>query len=413
VSLCKGAPIPTRQRLNLNGDWQVAQAGKDDWIPATVPGNIFTDLLAAGRIPDPFYRDNEGSLQWVGKSNWVYKRAFDVPDDVLKNESIRLRCDGLDTLASIKINGRDVGTANNMFRTWEFVIKSALVSGRNEIEIRFDSPYPVMAEGERRRALYEWIGSHEPKGRAYVRKEPCSFGWDWGPCLPGCGIWKNISIETFDRQGRINIVQILQNHSDKSVTLDVSVGVGTKMGEESQPFQAVLSVIDTSNPKKSIASAHIPISNGVGRGQLLIKHPRLWWPAGMGKQPLYNVTVELLDPAGNPTDTVTKRIGLRELKIVLPQGGSPLHFEANGIPFFARGANWIPCDSFPNRVGPEIYRRYVRDAAAVNMNTIRVWGGGYYEDDALFDACDEAGICVWLDCKFACSAQPAFEDAFM
>jgi beta-mannosidase len=405
-----GTAIPARQKLSLNGNWQVCQDGKDDWIPATVPGNVFTDLLAAGKIPDPFYRDNEGALQWVGKSNWVYKRNFDVPADVLKNERIVLRCEGLDTLATIKINGRDIGTTNNMFRTWEFDVKPALTIGSNEIEIRFDSPYPVMEKGESGRALYEWIGSHEPKGRAYVRKEPCSFGWDWGPCLPGCGIWKNISIETFD-QGRISDVLIGQNFSEKTVTLDVAVNAET--GENSRPLQAALSVFDTSHPNKQIASARVPVLNGTGRGQLLIKHPRLWWPNGMGDQPLYNVSVELLDANGKPIDTVTKRIGLRELKAVLPQDGNPLHFEVNGIPYFARGANWIPCDSFSNRVGPEIYRRYVRDAAAVNMNSLRFWGGGYYEDDALFDACDEAGICIWLDCKFACSAQPSFDDAFL
>ncbi len=410
VSLGKGATIQTRQKLSLNGSWQVSQAGKDDWIPATVPGNVFTDLLAAGKIPDPFYRDNERALQWVGKSNWVYRRTFDVPADVLKNDRVVLRCEGLDTLAGIQINGRDIGTANNMFRTWEFDVKPALTVGSNEIVIGFASPYPVMDKGESGRALYEWIGSHEPKGRAYVRKEPCSFGWDWGPCLPGCGIWKNISIETFN-QGRINDVLIGQNFSAKTVTLDVTVNA--EMGEAGRPLQAALSVFDRAHPNKQIASARVPISNSTGRGQLLIKHPRLWWPNGMGDQPLYNVSVELLDPEGNAIDSVTKRIGLRELKAVLPQGDSPLHFEVNNVPFFARGANWIPCDSFSNRAGPEILRRYAKDAAAANMNTLRFWGGSYYEDDALFDACDEAGICVWLDCKFACSAQPSFDDAFM
>lgn len=411
VTFGKDTTTPTPRRLLLNGSWQVSQADKDDWFPAAVPGNVFTDLLWAGKIPDPFYRDNEGSLQWVGKSNWVYKRSFDVPDDVLKNDRVLLRCEGLDTLATIKINGQKIGEANNMFRTWEFDVKNVLAAGSNEIEVAFESPYPTMEKGESRRAMYEWIGSHEPKGRAYVRKEPCSFGWDWGPCLPGCGIWKNISLETFN-QGRIGDVLILQNHSGNAVTLDVEVNAET-IGDSGQPFEATLSVFDASRPNKKIASARIPISNRTGRGQLLIKHPRLWWPAGMGEQPLYNVCVELADPNGNAIDSVTKRIGLRELKLVLPQGESPLHFEVNGLPFFARGGNWIPCDSFANRVGPEILRRYVKDAAAVNMNCMRFWGGGYYEDEALFDACDEAGICIWLDCKFACSSQPAFDDAFM
>lgn len=413
VSLAKGGPMKMRalRRLKLDGAWQVSQPDKDDWFPATVPGNVFTDLLAAQRIPDPFYRDNEGSLQWVGKSNWVYKRNFDVPNEVLNNDRVLLRCEGLDTLATIKINGQRIGAANNMFRTWEFDVKNNLKTGANEIEVAFESPYPTMDKGESGRALYEWIGSHEPKGRAYVRKEPCSFGWDWGPCLPGCGIWKNISLETFN-QGRIADVLILQNHSDKTVTLDVTVNAET-VGDSGGPLQARLLVLDNSHPKNAISSTQIQISDGKGRGQLVIKHPRLWWPAGMGDQPLYNVCVELMDPDGNPIDSVTKRIGLRELKIVLPQEDMPLHFEANGIPFFARGGNWIPCDTFTSRITPELLRRYVQDAAAVNMNTMRFWGGGYYEDEALFDACDEAGICIWLDFKFACSAQPAFDDAFM
>jgi len=155
------------------------------------------------------------------------------------------------------------------------------------------------------------------------------------------------------------------------------------------------------------------IAGGTGRCQVGIKNPKLWWPAGMGEQPLYTVHVELLGPGDVHIDSADKRIGLRELKMVLPQGDMPLHFEANGIPYFAKGGNWIPCDSFNNRVTPEILRRYIADAKAVNMNSLRFWGGGFYEDDALFDACDEAGICVWLDFKFACSAYPAFDNDFL
>jgi beta-mannosidase len=410
TSICKAATPPTPRRLSLNGDWKVSGTNVDS-IPATVPGCIHTDLLAAGKIPDPFYRDNENVVQWVGKSDWTYQRNFDVPDEVLKNDRVLLRCEGLDTLASIKINGQPVGEANNMFRTWEFDVKSLLQAGSNEIEILFRSPFPVMQDKNGQRPLYEWIGSHEPKGRAWVRKEPCSFGWDWGPVLPSSGIWKNISLETFNG-GRIGDVLILQNHADKHVTLDVQVNAEI-VGASAQPFKAVASVFDPGHPDDPMATTTFEISGGQGRGTLLIKHPKLWWPAGMGEQPLYRVHVDLLDPDGNPIDSTSRRIGLRELKMVLPQGESPLHFEANGIPYFAKGGNWIPCDSFNNRVTPEILRRYIADAKAVNMNSLRFWGGGFYEDDALFDACDEAGICVWLDFKFACSAYPAFEDDFM
>jgi len=193
------------------------------------------------------------------------------------------------------------------------------------------------------------------------------------------------------------------------VTLAIEVNAEL-LDESAGPFKAKLTVLQDD---KSVAKTAIDIRNGQGQGQLTIKHPKLWWPAGMGGQPLYTVHVELLDAAGQPMDSTVKRIGLRTLKAVLPEGDSPLHFVVNDVPFFAKGANWIPADSFPTRVTPEISRRYVADALAVNMNMLRFWGGGYYEDDALFDACDELGICVWLDFKFACAAYPAFDQAFM
>ena len=170
--------------VDLNGTWQAARAGMADWISATVPGCIHTDLLAAGKIPDPFYRDNEKAVQWVGESDWIYQRTFDVPEEVLKNDRVLLRCEGLDTLATIKINGQEIGRADNMFRLWEFDAKPALRAGENAIEITFASPLPYMAEMEAKRKLPEWAGPHEPRGRAWVRKEPCNFGWDWGPVLP-------------------------------------------------------------------------------------------------------------------------------------------------------------------------------------------------------------------------------------
>ena len=391
------------RRLNLDGQWQVSQAGKNKWISATVPGCIHTDLLAAGEIPDPFYRDNEKIVQWVAEADWIYQRTFDVPEEILKNDRVLLRCEGLDTVASIKINGAEIGRADNMFRLWEFDVKSALHPGENVIEVLFESPLTYIKEHE------DSAPNHWVKGRAWVRKEPCSFDWDWGPDLASCGIWKTISLETFNN-GRITDVSIEQHlDNDRLATLNIGVDAETA-GLAAQTFQASIAVL---HEGKTVAQATMPFSNGHGSAQLEIKLPKLWWPAGMGKQPLYEVHVELMNGQGKTIDNNTRRIGLRELKMVLPQNGSPLHFEVNGIPFFSKGANWIPCDSFTSRITPEILRRYVTDAAAVNINTLRFWGGGYYEDDALFDACDEAGICVWLDCKFACSAYPAFDADFM
>ena len=204
LSRCDAAILSKPRRLNLGGSWRVSQAGKNDWFPATVPGCVHTDLLAAGRIPDPFYRENEKVVHWVGESDWVYKRSFDVPAAVLENARALLRCAGLDTLATIKINGREVGRADNMFRLWEFDAKPFLHTGDNLIEIHFESPFAYCQQKESDQAPAKWI-----KGRAWVRKEPCSFGWDWGPDLPSCGIWKAITLESFN-EGRITDLLIQQ-----------------------------------------------------------------------------------------------------------------------------------------------------------------------------------------------------------
>ncbi|HWY29776.1 MAG TPA: twin-arginine translocation signal domain-containing protein, partial [Candidatus Acidoferrum sp.] len=361
------------RRLDLGGMWQVSQAGKDNWIPASVPGCIHTDLLAAGQIPDPFYRDNEKSVQWISDTDWRYRRSFDVPAEVLKNDRVLLRCEGLDTLAVIKINGHEVGRADNMFRLWEFDVKSKLQTGENSIEVLFKSPSAYIKQHDSEQTPQKWV-----KGRAWLRKEPCSYGWDWGPVLASSGIWKNISLETFN-EGRIADVLVRQNHDGGKVILAATVTTET-VGTGAGAFKAIVTVRHNG---KSVAAQTVEFADGKGEGSIEIQHPKLWWPAGMGGQPLYDVTIELLGADGGTIDSTVKRIGLRTLKAVLPQGDSPLHFEVNGVPFFAKGANWIPADSFPHRVTTEISRRFVADAAAVNMNVLRFWGGGYYEDDAL------------------------------
>ncbi|HEV2331386.1 MAG TPA: glycoside hydrolase family 2 protein [Verrucomicrobiae bacterium] len=400
VSAAMTAGIP--RRLKLGGAWRVSQKGKADWIPATVPGCVHTDLLAAGKIPDPYYRDNEKQVQWITEADWIYERSFDLPKDVLKNEFILLRCEGLDTVATIEINGIEVGRADNMFRVWEFNVRNALRAGDNQMRITFGSPLAYIKQHEDN-GPNTWV-----RGRAWIRKEPCSFDWDWGPDLASCGIWRAITLETFNT-ARIADVLVTQQLTGNHATLEIAV----KAEAPRQTPPSLRAAITVRHEGKIVAKTATPLSNGAGSGELEIRHAKLWWPAGMGEQPLYEVQVELMNGAANTIDTTTKRIGLRDLKAVLPQGDSPLHFEVNGIPFFSKGANWIPCDSFTSRVTPEILRRYVEDATAVNINTLRFWGGGYYEDDALFDACDELGICVWLDCKFACAAYPAFDDRFM
>jgi beta-mannosidase len=395
-------------RLDLGGAWQVTREGMSDAIPVTVPGCIHTDLLAAKKIPDPFYRDNEKLVQWVGEANWIYRRSFDLPPEFLAHDRVVLKCDGLDTLATIRVNGTEVARTDNMFRSYEFDVKKLLKPIGNTIEIRFDSVLPLMRTKESQRKLPTW----NYPGSSYVRKEPCNFGWDWGPTLITCGIWRPISLLAFDK-ARITDVAITQDHSHKGkVKLNVEIAY--------EGSDAAMAHVDASLGKDHFFGGSDFDKSRHGTAYITIDDPKLWWPAGMGAQPLYTIAVTLEQHLGvgsfrtiETLDSTTRRIGLRTLRAVPQTAAMPLHLEANGVPFFAKGANWIPADSFANRLSKDVLRRYVDDAAAVNMNTLRFWGGGYYEDDAFFDCCDERGICVWMDFKFACSSYPSFDEAFL
>ena len=395
------------QIVSLNGAWEFAPAGGGEWRPATVPGCVHSDLLAAGKIPDPFYRENEKAVQWVGETNWVYRRTFQVSTSELAHDRVLLRCQGLDTFATIRVNGRELGRTDNMFRTWEFDVKPVLQAGTNSIEIAFESVLPYMKQRNTERPLYEWAGSHEPKGRAWVRKEPCDFGWDWGPVLITCGIWKPIELVTFD-EARLADVAILQDLSDKTKA-ELTVQIKAETTKPSD-LRAVVHVTQANRP---IAQEELNLVDGAATAHLTVHDPMLWWPNGMGKHPLYDVQVDLLGVNHTLLDRTVKRIGLRTVQLLPADNTHSLRFAVNGVPFFAKGANWIPCDPFPNRVTPAELRRYVAGAVAANMNMMRFWGGGYYEEDALYDACEEMGILVWDDCKFACSSYPAFDPAFM
>jgi beta-mannosidase len=394
------AAISNRRGLSLNGKWEAAKTGTADWIPAEVPGCIHTDLLAAGKIPDPFYRDNEKQVQWVGESDWLYRRSFDVNAELLAHKQVLLRCEGLDTLATIRINGKEVGRANNMFRTWEFDVKPLLKSGSNQIEIQFDSAVTFVDAMEKKRKENKGV-----TGRAWLRKQPCQFGWDWAPTLITSGIWRGIGLESID-DARLDDVLILQNHSSNRVNLTIQVKA---LAVADTPLHAVVTVTHG----EALIKNKFKLQKDEGSAELTLKNPKLWWPAGMGAQPLYDVRVELQDDNGKSLDMTTKRIGLRTLVALEPNENKPLRFAVNGVEFFAKGANWIPSDAFSTRVTPERLRQYVADAVAVNMNMLRFWGGGYYEEDALYDACDEMGICVWADFKFACASYPAFDAQFM
>jgi len=409
TSFCPGEtvlqdPTTALAHLDLDGHWQVSDSESNDWFNATVPGCIHTDLLAAGRLPDPFYRDNEKQVQWVSDRAWTYRRFFSADQKLCAREHLLLRCEGLDTLATVSVNGVEVGRADNMFRLWEFDIKNLVKPGTNLLEIHFAPVLPEIRSREKERHLPTW----QYPGASYVRKMPCNFGWDWGPTLITCGIWRDISLIGFDT-ARLDDVQILQDHSQPDkVKLTMQIAAAPA-GQSA--LSALVTVLPPDGGQANASKA--ALHDGSGLAEIIIKHPKLWWPSGMGMQPLYKVEVKLLDADGKVLDTKQKRIGLRTMEARQQNKSSPMQFIVNGVPFFAKGANWIPADAFPTRLNKETLRRYMADAAAVNMNTLRFWGGGYYEDDSLFDACDEFGICVWLDFKFACATYPAFDTNFL
>lgn len=403
------------ETLDLGGAWSVRNGNTGAEHPATVPGCIHTDLLASGRIDAPFFRDNEKHLQWIGETDWIYTRTFDVPADLPTHDCVRLVCEGLDTLATIRLNGNTLACTDNMFRRYAFDVGAILRPGSNTLEIRFDSvlPYIRSRQGEGK-PMFSWnenpvaapmVG--DGAGAAWVRKQPCNFGWDWGPRFVTCGIWRPIRLEAFDT-ARLEDVHIRQTHAGKCVTLSVAARAESL---RRAPLRAAVTVTLAG---KVVAESEAVLRRNACTLELSIPKPALWWPLGMGAQPLYEVTIDLLGEADGLLDTVTKRIGLRTLRLVRKPDawGESFHFEANGIPFFAKGSNYIPCNPWPVTDTGE-YAYILQSAAATHQNMIRVWGGGIYEDARFYDLCDELGLTVWQDFMFACSTYPAFDKAWM
>lgn len=400
------------ETVTLNGRWQVKQIEKSnaEWLAAAVPGCIHTDLLATGAIPDPFYRDNEQSVMWVGETAWLYRRTFSVSSELLQHDRILLHCAGLDTLATIWLNGLELGRTDNMFRTWQFDVGSILVPGDNEIRVRFDSALRFGQEKLAQHYIHSWsTDTHKLPGGNYVRKAQCNFGWDWGPQLVTCGIWRDISLLAFD-EARLADVHVRQDHAQPGkVTLTCHV---TAERITAAPLKARCQV---SFDGEEIDRQVVTLNGGSGKATLAVADPRLWWPNGLGDQPLYAVSVILTNEADHALDAWSKKIGLRTLRLVrqADEWGESFHFACNGEPFFAKGANWIPADSFITRLTGEHYANLLGAAADTHMNMLRVWGGGIYEQAIFYELCDQLGICIWQDFMFSCATYPTFEDDFM
>ena len=391
--------------IDLSGEWTVRGAEfATHGLNARVPGCIHEDLLRHGLLEDPFYRDNEKKVQWVGREDWTFSRSFEVDGEILCLSSVELVCEGIDTIATVFINETAVGKTENMHRTYRFDIKEQLALGENTIRVAIESPVRYVAKRQALRQMPEWADPDKQNGHGQIRKMACNFGWDWGPKLATSGIWQPIRIEARSAP-RIQHVRIDQKHNDNRVELTVYT-------ELSAATEGTL-VVRVEDPSGKDA-ARLEVKND-SKPTVIINNPEYWWPRGMGNQPLYTVFVEVVDNDGQVLDSCSKRIGLRELELVREndQWGESFYFKANGKPFFCKGTNMIPTSVYGTCRDHDRYRTILNRAANEHLNTIRIWGGGIYEIDAFYDLCDEMGFVVWQDFMFACSGYPLDEEVFV
>ena len=372
------------EQVNLGGAWRMREADSQTWHSAHVPGSVYADLMADGTMPDPFWRENELDAFERMKKDYVYQRTFTVTEAQLAHAHVELVCEGLDTLAHVSLNGREIAFADNMHITWVWDVKEQLHAGENTLEIRFDSPLLYCAK--KAEEAPGWESSDATPGFRHLRKAHCMFGWDWGPRLPDAGIWRPIFLRTWDA-ARLENALMLQAHHDGVVDVTIRpeiAGESAWSAEITAPDGEVMIIPETTAAEQVIT----------------IEHPQLWWPNGLGKQPLYRVTVRLATG-----DTRVWRIGLRTMTVSREKDewGEEFCHVVNGVKVFAMGADYIPEDNILARVTPERTRRLLEDCKAANFNAIRVWGGGYYPDDAFYDICDELGLLVWQDLMYACA----------
>ncbi|MDZ7331335.1 MAG: glycoside hydrolase family 2 protein [candidate division KSB1 bacterium] len=405
----------SHMKIELNDNWHFRQVGWEEWLPAQVPGTIHTDLLLNGRIGDPFYRTNERDQQWIDKVDWEYRTIFDLEKEMLQQENIQLIFDGLDTYVDVYLNGSKIHIADNMFRQWRVDCKSLLKRAGNELKLYFHSPVKVdlpklAALGYQLPAVNDQSengGLGDKKISVFARKAGYHYGWDWGPRFVTSGIWRPIHLLGWNK-AQIDNIQIVQ----KGVTSELAE-ISAVFEIESTSDQEMLLSIQLKDHPQIFVQRLVKLNQGMNRLSLdfRIDHPKLWWCNGLGEPHLYYLEAQLRR-GHSVLDAQVVRFGVRTLKLIQQpdQWGKSFYFELNGVPVFAKGANYIPNDNFLPRVTRERYEQVVKAAAQANMNMLRVWGGGIYENDIFYDLCDQYGIMVWQDFMFACAMYPGDEE---
>ncbi|KAL2270800.1 hypothetical protein VTJ83DRAFT_171 [Remersonia thermophila] len=395
-----------RSVVAIDAGWEFRQADKDDspFLPVSqFPTNIHLDLLHHGLIPDPFVAKNELDVQWVGEAAWTYRTTFASPAVPAGARAV-LAFDGLDTFATVKLNGATILESDNMFLPYRVDVSAQLApeGSSNELSISFDSAYLRGCELVEKYPAHKWGCWNGDTSRLAVRKAQYHWGWDWGPTLLTCGPWRPIHLEVYEAR-----VADLAADVDVDASLSrAAVAVTAELEGSADQVRFELS-LDGRQVAVGTADANAPTAS------FTLENPSLWYPRSYGAQPLYEVRATLLR-GGAELDTAARRIGIRRARLVQRplegQPGTSFFFEVNNVPVFCGGSNWIPADSFIPRIAPKRYYDWVRLVAEGNQGMLRVWGGGIYEEEDFYNACDEIGILVWQDFMFGCGNYPAWPE---
>jgi len=407
--------------LDLSGKWEfkeypvsarrIRDLDSADWLETNVPCSIFGSLIVAGQIKQSDIDARPEEFGWVSEKPWIYRKVFDAPDELLNNDRVELVFDGLDTIASIWLNGKLIGKTNNMFVPFRFDVTKFLKARNNSLLVKFESAIQYAKRLMDRYTTFSESDFNNPY-RVYIRKAQYQFGWDWCPPLPGCGIWRAVRLEGTKKSRIADLYVSTVDCNKRFADVKIAVKLDTVTEEE---FLCRLTLSCRAAAGFAPTSGQRVIENNLvfGEGEesqstvIRIENPQLWWPAGYGQQNLYNLELVLL--AGDEIiDRIQKRIGIRTAKLNCSpdEYGEKFQFEINGQPVFAKGANWVPPSIFAGSVNSNDYEKLLSAAAKANINMLRVWGGGYYEAEEFYELCSELGIMVWQDFMFACAYYP-------
>ncbi|WP_298427818.1 glycoside hydrolase family 2 protein [uncultured Kordia sp.] len=397
---CAKDDRPTVSSIHQN--WQFKQkVGDTTWRSASVPGNVYSDLLAHDKIPDPFLGSNELNVQWVPTKDWEYKTTFSLDEETLEKSHIELTFEGLDTYASIYLNDSLLGKTNNAFRTWKFDIKKAAKSS-NSLRITFEKT-SVTEDPEAEKLDYLL----PPGPRVFTRKAQFQYGWDWGPIVNTSGIWKPIKVTSWNNMKLDDVYFKQKKLTDSLAVLAIEYTISSDEDIEEAAFEIKFD--------KTIHTIKSPIKKGTHTytTNLEIKNPKRWWTFNLGEPYLYEFDITLKQ--GKDLKAQQKAtIGLRTIELITEKdaNGETFYFKLNDVPVFMKGANYIPQHSMQDKVTDAHYEKLLNDVVNSNMNMLRVWGGGIYENDIFYELCDEKGILVWQDFMFACAMYPG-DNAFL